>query len=116
MKKQVSVVLAAAIAGGLLAGCGSTKPAETTAAAGTNGAGETQAEAAAGDVTIDVWHSMEGSNGEAFEAMVKNFNETTGKELGITANSVFQGSDTAGKLKTLIQTDDVANMPDVCLL
>ena len=53
MKKQVSVVLAAAIAGGLLAGCGSTKPAETTAAAGTNGAGETQAEAAAGDVTID---------------------------------------------------------------
>ena len=41
MKKQVSVVLAAAIAGGLLAGCGSTKPAETTAAAGTNGAGET---------------------------------------------------------------------------
>ena len=33
MKKQVSVVLAAAIAGGLLAGCGSTKPAETTAAA-----------------------------------------------------------------------------------
>ena len=81
-----------------------------------NGAGETQAEAAAGDVTIDVWHSMEGSNGEAFEAMVKNFNETTGKELGITANSVFQGSDTAGKLKTLIQTDDVANMPDVCLL
>ena len=116
MKKQVSVVLAAAIAGGLLAGCGSTKPAETPAAAGTNGAGETQAEAAAGDVTIDVWHSMEGSNGEAFEAMVKNFNETTGKELGITANSVFQGSDTAGKLKTLIQTDDVANMPDVCLL
>lgn len=52
MKKQVSVVLAAAIAGGLLAGCGSTKPAETTAAAGTNGAGETQAEAAAGDVTL----------------------------------------------------------------
>lgn len=48
MKKQVSVVLAAAIAGGLLAGCGSTKPAETTAAAGTNGAGETQEEAAAG--------------------------------------------------------------------
>lgn len=71
MKKQVSVVLAAAIAGGLLAGCGSTKPAETTAAAGTNGAGETQAEAAAGDVTIDVWHSMEGSMGKAFEAMVK---------------------------------------------
>ena len=48
--------------------------------------------------------------------MVKSFNDTKGKELGITANSVFQGSDTAGKLKTLIQTDDVANMPDVCLL
>jgi len=78
MKKQVSVVLAAAIAGGLLAGCGGTKTAETTAAAGTNGAAE-KTQAAAGDVTIDVWHSMEGSNGEAFEAMVKNFNETTAK-------------------------------------
>ncbi len=67
-------------------------------------------------VTIDVWHSMEGSNGEAFEAMVNNFNETVGKELGIYANSIFQGSDTAGKLKTLIQTNDTANMPDVCLV
>ena len=52
MKKQVSVVLAAAIAGGLLAGCGGTKTAETTAAADTKSVGETQAEAAAGDVTI----------------------------------------------------------------
>ena len=48
------------------------------------------------------------------EAMVKNFNETRGKELGLHANSVFQGNDTASKLKTLIQTNDVENMPDVC--
>lgn len=67
-------------------------------------------------VTFDVWHSMEGTNGEAFEAMVSNFNETVGKEMGIQANSVFQGSDTASKLKTLIQTEDLENMPDVCLV
>ena len=67
-------------------------------------------------VTFDVWHSMEGSNGEAFEAMVSNFNDTVGKELGIKANSVFQGNDTASKLKTLIQAGDTENMPDVCLV
>ena len=123
MKKTWSTVMAAVMAGSLLAGCSGQKAAETTAAASAettavaaSEVAETTAAAGGENVTIDVWHSMEGNNGEAFEAMVKNFNETAGKELGITANSVFQGSDTAGKLKTLIQTEDVANMPDVCLL
>ena len=106
-----------------LAGCGGSKAPETTAAPQKESAGEQTTAAAApteapaaGEVTFDVWHSMEGSNGEAFEAMVKNFNETKGKELGLHANSVFQGNDTASKLKTLIQTNDVENMPDVCLV
>lgn len=67
-----------------------------------------------GIVTIDVWHSMEGSNGQAMSSLIKEFNETKGKELGIVANDVFQGSDTAIKLKTCIQTNDIENMPDVC--
>ena len=86
MKKIVSAVLTAAMTASLMAAQVSVHADEV--------------------VTFDVWHSMEGSNGEAFEAMVSNFNDTVGKELGIQANSVFQGSDTASKLKTLIQAGD----------
>lgn len=105
MKKCFAILLAAVMVMSMVA-CGGTK--ETASNASAAPASE------AGVVTIDVWHSMEGSNGEAFESMVKAFNEGKGKELGIFANSVFQGNDTANKLKTLIQTNDVANMPDVC--
>lgn len=115
MKKLVSLTMAAAMAATVLAGCGNDPATVQQSEAGGNAAVETAAPAD-GQLTFDVWHSMEGSNGEAFEAMVKDFNETKGKELGIFANSVFQGSDTASKLKTLIQTDDMANMPDVCLV
>lgn len=113
MKKIIAFLLAAVMVLGLTACGGSQAPA---ASAEKPAANAPAASAGAGVVTIDVWHSMEGSNGEAFEAMVKAFNEGKGKELGIFANSVFQGSDTASKLKTLIQTNDVANMPDVCLV
>ena len=65
-------------------------------------------------VSIDVWHSMEGSNGQVMSSLIAEFNETKGKELGIFANDCFQGSDTAVKLKTCIQTNDIENMPDVC--
>lgn len=113
MKKILALLLAAVMVLSLAACGGNEKPAaeaEKPAAEAEKPVEE------AGVVTIDVWHSMEGTNGEAFEAMVKTFNEGKGKELGIFANSVFQGNDTAGKLKTLIQTGDVANMPDVCLV
>lgn len=113
MKKLVGIIMAAAMAASLTAGCGNSQTASTKADAGQTEQTAAQKE---GQVTFEVWHSMEGSNGEAFEAMVKDFNETRGKELGIYASSVFQGSDTASKLKTLIQTEDLANMPDVCLV
>lgn len=107
VQKSAAAALAAVLAAASLTACGGS---------GSSSTESTAAPSADGTVTINVWHSMEGTNGEAFEAMVKNFNETTGKELGITANSVFQSSDTAGKLKTLIQTNDTKNMPDVCLV
>lgn len=116
MKKLFSTVLAATMAVSLITGCsgGGTKTTDSTSAAGRNE--ETTGALGNRPVSFEVWHSMEGANGEAFEALVKTFNETKGKELGIVANSVFQGSDTANKLKTLIQTEDLTNMPDVCLL
>lgn len=118
MKKQMKAVMVAAMVGSLLVGCGGQKTTESAGpeSGSTSAESENPGAASSDGMVINVWHSMEGTNGEAFEAMVKSFNDTKGKELGITANSVFQGSDTAGKLKTLIQTDDVANMPDVCLL
>lgn len=119
MKRWWNMAVTGILAASILAGCSASGSGAASGSAETSAAESTAAQsdaAASGTVTFDVWHSMEGSNGEAFEAMVKNFNETKGKELGIQANSVFQGSDTASKLKTLIQTDDVANMPDVCLV
>lgn len=115
MKKLAYVLMAAALTAGMATGCSGGGGTEGSEAAGESAKTENAA-AADGTVSFDVWHSMEGTNGEAFEAMVKKFNETKGAELGIHANSVFQGSDTASKLKTLIQTEDVENMPDVCLV
>lgn len=134
MKKLLSILLALMMLLAL-ASCGSTTTTDTDATGDTpvtdgtdtqtdaetdtdtDATEESTVQEPSGEVvTIDVWHSMEGTNGEAFEAMVADFNETVGAEMGIYANSVFQGSDTAGKLKTLIQTNDVENMPDVCLI
>lgn len=128
MKKALSILLALAIVLALVS-CGSSTTTDgntkttddaatqTTDDATTETEGASDTAEQTGDVvTIDVWHSMEGTNGEAFEAMVANFNETVGAEMGIYVNSVFQGSDTASKLKTLIQTSDTENMPDVCLV
>ena len=117
LKNCAGVAAVAMLASVALAGCGAPSSASTaTTSSGTGTTATSEGSAPAGNVEINVWHSMEGSNGEAFEAMVKNFNDTVGKEKGIVANSVFQGSDTASKLKTLIQTNDIANMPDVCLV
>ncbi len=114
MKKLFALLLSVVMTVSLLVGCGSGSDSSAdTTSSGSDGGSESPAPEA---ITIDVWHSMEGTNGEAFEAMVANFNAGAGKELGITANSVFQGNDCAGKLKTLIQTNDIANMPDVCLI
>ena len=64
MKRKVAGVLAAAMAAGMLAGCGSSaKPADTTAAkAEDTKAAEGSTEAAAADngdkITIEFWHCM----------------------------------------------------------
>lgn len=124
MRRFVSSMVMATMVTGLLAGCSTSSSTTTTAVATTAAAATTVAAEKSEESTntakemveFDVWHSMEGTNGEAFEVMIKEFNETKGSELGIVANSVFQGNDTASKLKTLIQTNDIANMPDVCLV
>lgn len=129
MKRKWSLLLALVVGSSLLGGCGnnsnvnsSTTNApstadvlkETTTVADENSMVSEGEGTPAEIVNIDVWHSMEGSNGKAMSALIERFNETRGKELGIVAVDCFQGSDCAVKLKTLIQTDDKENMPDVC--
>lgn len=65
------------------------------------------------NVKIEYWHTMSGVNGEAMEEAVKDFNETVGKEKGITVESVYQGDDVSEKLKTLAQANDTKNFPNV---
>ncbi len=123
MKKILALMLALVMAlamvscgGSNTSGDSATKTDEPAASNDADGSSDAAEDSSTDVVTIDVWHSMEGTNGEAFEAMVAAFNDGIGKEKGIYANSVFQGSDCASKLKTLIQTNDTKNMPDVCLI
>ena len=43
-------------------------------------------------VTITIWNYYNGEQLEAFNRMVQNFNDTVGKEQGITVESSSQGS------------------------
>ena len=95
MKRKVAGVLAAAMAAGMLAGCGSSaKPADTTAAkAEDTKAAEGSTEAAAADngdkITIEFWHCMGSSNGELIQQITDSFNESQDK---IFVKAVHQGS------------------------
>ena len=105
-KRVVSILMAAVMTVGLLAGCGG-KSLEDQAAAqegeGTAAAAETAEMAGADEVDgteITFWHSMGGVNGQAIDELVKRFNEQN--ELGITVVSEFQGEydDALNKLRS----------------
>ncbi len=51
-------------------------------------------------VTIEFWHAMSGTNQEAVDALVNQFNTTIGAEKGITVKPVYQGQYTDLKTKT----------------
>ncbi len=125
MKKKIKALLAFTITGILLAGCGqSNQPASSESA--TPAASPVQAESSAAPaspaapaapaepVEISFWHHMEGINAEALEDTCKAFNETLGKEKGITVVPSFQGTNTGEKLNTLAQAGDWKNFPDTC--
>lgn len=99
-KKLISLGLAAAMTVSLLTACGGKENKEASAPTD-------------GKVQIEYWHTMAGVNGEAMESLVNQFNETVGEEKGITVKSVYQGDDVSEKLKTLAQTNDTKNFPDV---
>lgn len=51
-------------------------------------------------VTIEFWHAMAGTNQEAVDALVEQFNSTIGAEKNITVKPVYQGQYTDLKTKT----------------
>lgn len=51
-------------------------------------------------VTIEFWHAMSGTNQEAVNALVEQFNSTIGSEKGITVEPVYQGAYNDLKTKT----------------
>lgn len=101
MKKLFCLMLAAAMLLGLLSGCGSNT-------SNNSGSGSED-----GVITIEYWNSAEGAMATSTEYLVKQFNDTVGKEKGIVVHSVFQGGDVMEKLKTLAQANDYGNFPDV---
>lgn len=90
MRKKAEILLAAGMAAGLLAGCGSGEQAVTTQASGTVSQ-QTEANVPAGGdkVNIEFWHCMGSSNGELIQEIVNSFNESQDK---VFVKSVHQGS------------------------
>ena len=64
------------------------------------------------------WHSNSGVLGEATDALVEEFNKTTGAETGIEVEAVYQGSanDTLTRVKTVAQTGNTDDLPDLVQL
>ena len=92
-KKTVSLLLVAAMAVGMLAGCGGGKSSISQDGSSDAAEGNEKAEMAdAKDVdgtTITFWHSMGGVNGQAIDTLVKKFNDEN--EYGITVEAQYQG-------------------------
>ncbi|MBL1227812.1 extracellular solute-binding protein [Enterococcus sp. BWB1-3] len=62
---------------------------------------------------IVFWHAMSGSNGEALDKIVKDYNDTVGKEHGVKISTVFQDTEIASKVKLASSTNDDKNAPDI---
>ena len=103
-KKAVSLLLEAAMAAGMLAGCGNGKSSVSqNGSDGSKDSNEKVEMADAKDVdgtTITFWHSMGGVNGQAIDALVKKFNDEN--KYGIKVESQYQGEydDSLNKLKS----------------
>ena len=103
-KKAVSLLLVAAMAAGMLAGCGNGKSSVSqNGSDGSKDSNEKVEMADAKDVdgtTITFWHSMGGVNGQAIDALVKKFNDEN--KYGIKVESQYQGEydDFLNKLKS----------------
>ncbi|MCS7462713.1 ABC transporter substrate-binding protein [Paenibacillus doosanensis] len=103
-KKVPSIVLAAAVTAGLVAGCsgGQSEPAADAPPAASQ----------TGKTTVQFWHSLGGKNGDYLNEMIKRFNDSQDK---VEVVGTFQGSydETVTKLQQAIAAK---TGPDISML
>ena len=103
MTKATSLVLGLALSAGLLTGCGTTSEntVETTGMAdGTETISETISETITAEpveVSTVTWWSGDSHNKDLMEKLIKDFNETTGREKGINIEYKVIGGDGAAQ-------------------
>lgn len=116
MKRKLLAVAVAVSMLVSLTGCGGKASAPTESSAQTAAAEVKTAEIdPVQNTELIFWHNRGGTAGELLEQkMIPKFNETVGKEMGITITPVYQSSsDLISKLKALILAKDVDNLPDM---
>ena len=98
MKKKAMALVALLCAGTVaMAGCGNT----TSSTAGGASAGGSAAQASNGSqINLTFWHSMGGTNGDALQSMVDEFNKENEGKIKVT--EVYQGNydDALNKFKS----------------
>lgn len=69
-------------------------------------------------VKVVFWHSMTGAAAASIDSTAKAYNETVGKEKGITIAPVFQGTydEAATKLAAVLRSDSQKDLPDIMQL
>lgn len=70
------------------------------------------------NVRIVLWHSMSEDAGVLMDKYVQQFNDTLGREAGITVEAVFQGkySDAVSKMNSILSAGQADALPDVMQL
>ena len=69
---------------------------------------------------IVIWHCLSDKAGQIMNDLIRDFNETVGKEMGVVAEPVFQGAytDATTKMNNILSSDEdqIALLPDVMQL
>lgn len=119
--KRKALVFTACL--GLLAGCGGgseegASPNSSTETEPTPSQTEQTSLLPSAPVKVVFWHSMTGAAAENIEATAKQYNETVGKEKGITISPVFQGAydEASTKLTAVLRSGAQKELPDIMQL
>lgn len=101
MKKSIKLLLSAVSVFSLLTACSGQSGSKPTVSTGPK--------------NLTFWHAMGGTNEEAVKKMIQTFNDSVGKEKGITVTPVFQGSyaDLLKKVKAAVQAKNEKDFPDI---
>ena len=64
---------------------------------------------------VTIWHCAQGVNAEVFEKIIKNYNDTEGKEKGIEIEAIYQGK--ANDVLTSVNAaSGTGSLPDIAMM